>query len=415
MLSEAKVRAAKPQAKGYRIADGDGLHIFVTPAGGKSWRYRYYIGGRERIMQLGHYPDMSIAEARAARNDAMAILKAGGDPVEARKADAAVAVARSAETFELLAREWHGLQRPKWVASHSTNVIESLEADIFPHIGNLPIRDITAPLILSALRKVEARGAVETARRIRQRVSEVFVFAIASGRAETDPAAILKKAMAPLSKGRMPAIVSLEEVREILSKVESTPSGAVTRLAHRLLALTAVRPGVIAGLPWTEFEGIEEKKDPLWVISAARMKLRLHYKTDEARDHLVPLSPQAIEVIAAVRPLTGRGPYVFPNDRHAHKPMSENAIGYLLNRAGYYQKHVPHGWRSAFSSIMNERHSADRHIIDLALAHTPKDKVEGAYNRALYITRRRELFQEWADLITDGLKPASDLLVGRRR
>lgn len=415
MLSEAKVRAAKPSTKGYRIADGDGLHLFVTPNGVKSWRYRYFIEGRERIMALGHYPDLSIAQARQARDNAREHLKDGRDPSDERTKQAQIAVAQSAVTFELVAREWHTLQRPKWVASHSANVIESLEADIFPHIGNLPIRDITAPLILSALRKVEARGAVETARRIRQRVSEVFVYAIASGRAETDPAAILQKALAPLVKGRMPAIITLEEVREILIKVESTPSGAVTRLAHRLLALTAVRPGVIAGLPWSEFEGIEEKKDPVWVISASRMKLRSHYKTDEARDHLVPLSPQAIEVIAAVRPLTGRGPFVFPNDRHAHKPMSENAIGYLLNRAGYYQKHVPHGWRSAFSSIMNERHPVDRHIIDLALAHTPKDKVEGAYNRALYLSRRRELFQEWADLITDGLQPASDLLVGRRR
>jgi integrase len=265
--------------------------------------------------------------------------------------------------------------------------------------------------VLACLRPIEKRGAKETARRIRQRMSAVFVYAVASGRAENDPAAMVKKAMAPMKKGKQPAITDLAKAREMLQKAEAEMAHPVTKLALRLLALTAVRPGTLTPTPWSEWTPLGDT----WHIPAERMKLRLHYKDDEARDHLVPLSRQALEAIDALRQVSGRGPLAFPNTRHAHKPMSENAIGYLLNRAGYHHRHVPHGWRATFSSVMNERFPADRHVIDLMLAHVPKDKVEGAYNRALYLDRRRELAQEWADIILEGALPASKLLEGPRR
>jgi integrase len=268
--------------------------------------------------------------------------------------------------------------------------------------------------VLALLRVIEKRDAKETARRVRQRMSAVFLYAISSGRAENDPAAVVKGAMAPMKKGKQPAIIDLEKAREMLAKAEAEPAHPVTKLALRILALTAVRPGTLATTPWTEWADLDTA-EPLWQIPAERMKLRLQHKDDEARDHLVPLSRQAVEAIAALRTISGRGPVAFPNTRHAHKPMSENAMGYLLNRAGYHHKHVPHGWRATFSSVMNERFPADKPVIDLMLAHTPKDKVEGAYNRALHLTRRRELAQLWADLILEGARPATDLLIGPRR
>ncbi len=188
----------------------------------------------------------------------------------------------------------------------------------------------------------------------------------------------------------------------------------MTKLALRILALTVVRPGTLIATPWKEWRDLEDS-EPVWQIPAERMKLRLRHKDDEARDHLVPLATQTIEAIKALWTHTGKGPLAFPNTRHSHKPLSENAIGYLLNRAGYHQKHVPHGWRATFSTVMNERFRSDKPVIDLMLAHTPKDKVEGAYNRALHIDRRRELAQEWADLILEGAMPAADLLLGPRR
>lgn len=234
-------------------------------------------------------------------------------------------------------------------------------------------------------------------------MSAVFVYGVSTGRAKTDPAAIVKPALAPLLKGRQPAITDLDGVRQILRDAEAHPAHTVTRLALRFLALTVVRPGVLRTAPWSEFQAMAAD---VWVIPAARMKMR--------REFLVPLSRQARETLLAVHTLTGAGPLVFPNSRNAHKPMSENAIGYLLNRAGYHSRHVPHGWRSAFSTIMNERHRGDREIIDMMLAHGSDDPGEAAYNRSAYIDRRRELAQIWADLLLSGFPPPEDLSLLRR-
>jgi integrase len=413
MLSDAAIRKAKIEDKPYRLSDSGGLVLQVTPAGGKLWRYRYRFNGKEKMLALGQYPDVSLADARGARDKAKAELKAGRDPSIVKKLDKLNVIKTSADTFEVIAREWFELQKPQWVERHADKVIESLELHVFPIIGQSPIRNITAPEILGVLRKIEARPAIDTARRVRQRISAVFVYAIASGRADNDPAAIVQGAMAPLKKGRQPAITDVEKAREILKAVDDEPAYPVTKLAMRLLALTAIRPGTLITTPWSELDAID-KKDPVWQISAARMKLRKDQKEEEARDHLVPLSKQAMDTIEALRSITGRGPLAFPNTRHAHKPMSENALGYLLNRAGYHHRHVPHGWRSTFSTIMNELYPNDRHIIDFMLAHVPKDKVEAAYNRALYLPRRKELAQLWADLIMKDAKPAQDLLEGLR-
>lgn len=403
MLTDAGIRAAKPRERPYKLADGGGLYLHITPQASKLWRMRYSCTGKEKVLSFGPYPEVTLAQAREQRDVAKGQLRAGRDPgLEKKFRRAAVA-----DMFEAIARDWYGRQAPKWTARHAGEVLESLERDVFPMLGGLPIREITPPMVLlQVLRPIEARGAIETAHRVRQRISAVFVYAIAVGVGEADPAASVKAAMAPVTKGRQPAITDLNAAREILARVEATPAHPVTKLANRLLALTVVRPGEIRGAAWSEFEDLDGDA-PLWRIPAARMKAK--------RDHMVPLARQSVEVLKAVHRLTGRGSLVFPNNRFAHRPISENAIGYLLNRAGYHGRHVPHGWRATFSTIMNERYRADRHIIDLMLAHALQDKTEAAYNRAVHIERRRQLTQEWADLLLDGASSAEVLLQGSRK
>lgn len=413
MLTDMQIKKAKPAEKAFKLPDGGGLHLFVSTAGGKLWRFRYEFDGKEKLLSIGPYPAISLVDARAARDKAKADLRSGRDPGITKKLEKLSQEVSSDNSFEVIAREWYELQKPVWGDKHASDVIESFEDDVFPIVGRVPVTDISAANVLALLRIIEKRGAKEKARRIRQRMSAVFVYAISSGRADNDPAAVVKNAMAPLIKGKQPAITDLAKAREILLKVDAEPAHPVTKLALRILALTAVRPGTLATTPWVEWAEFDDA--PLWQIPAARMKLRRQHKDDEARDHIVPLSRQAVEAIDALRFISGRGPLAFPNARHAHKPMSENAMGYLLNRAGYHHKHVPHGWRSTFSTVMNERFMADSRVIDVMLAHTQKDKVEGAYNRALYLDRRRELAQIWADLILEGARPAHELIAGPRR
>ena len=413
MLTDAAIRKAKARGAGHYVGDGQGLWLFISRSGGRYWRFRYQWQGKARILSLGDYPDMSLDGARAAVRSARQHVRGGRDPAAVRMAERAATKQAAGDTFELLAREWHAQMRTNWTRQHAADVLNSLQRDIFPSLGGIPIRDITAPMVLKALRKIEARPAVETAHRVRQRMSAVFVFAIASGRGEQDPASVVEKALGPTRRRRQPAVRTIEAAREILERVESIPGYPATKLAIRLLALTAVRPGTLAETPWTEFNDIDPDA-ATWDIPAERMKLRLERKSDETYGHLVPLSRQAIEAIEVLRVITGESPFVFPNVRGFHRPMSENAMGYMLNRAGYHGRHVPHGWRATFSTIMNERNRQDREIIDLMLGHIPRGTVEGAYNRAEHMAERRALTQVWADLVMAGRPPASALLSSRR-
>lgn len=409
MLSDAALRKAKPREAGYKLPDGGGLHLFVSPAGGKSWRYRYEFSGKEKLLTLGQYPVMGLGEAREARDRARAILREGRDPGIAKKQKRLLAAQHTTETFEAVAREWHTTNVGRWSSIHAGDILHSMERDAFPGIGEYPVRAVTVSDVLAVLREVEARGSNETARRLRQRIASVFDFAIASGKADSNPASTVKGAMAPLTRGRQPAITELDAARELLARTEMMPGHPLTKLAHRLLALTALRPGALISTPWAELP----RGGVVWTVPAARMKMALRHKRDGQRDHLVPLSTQAIAVIEAARTMSGLGPLAFPNYRSAHTPMSEGAIRHLLTKAGYQGKHVSHGWRATFSTVMNERLPQDRQIIDLMLAHKPKDEVEGAYNRALHLPRRIELAQIWADLLTEGLQPPSHLIPQR--
>lgn len=410
MLSDVQIRKAKAQAKPYKLSDSEGLFLYVSAAGAKLWRLKYRYGGKERLLSIGPYPDVSLADAREARRQAKELLRAGEDPGIAKKQRRVAAAAAAENTFEVVARAWHKLQKPQWSERHGDDVIDSLNTHVFPALGCLPVTKITTPMVIDVIRAIEKRPAIETARRVRQRVSAVFLFAISTGLAEADPAAPVKGALAPLIKGKQPALTTVEEVRGILSAVAAVPGHPTTKLGIFFLALTAVRPGVVAETPWVELDAIDPDTR-LWLVPAARMKGRL----DQKREFLTPVARQAVDLIEALRPFSSGKVHAFPNTRHPRKPMSENAMGYMLNRAGYHHRHVPHGFRASFSTVMNERYPLERHIIDFALAHVPKDKVEGAYNRALYLDRRRELMQEWADLLLEGLPPFQEIVAGPRR
>jgi len=414
MLTEMQVKNAKAKERDYKLADSEGLYLYVTAKGHRSWRMKYRFAGKERRLVLGAYPDLGLREARDRKADARKLLREGRDPrIEAVKARVERAVA-SANTFEALARGWYALQEPRWTRVHASDVIGSLEKEVFPWLGKLPVTEIDEPLVLSVLRKIEKRGAIETAHRVRQRMSAVFVHAIAEGAGSRDPAAVVTKALKPVPRAKKrPALVSLEALHDLVRKTEAEPASPLTKLASRFLALTAQRPGMIRALPWHEIEAVDWQDDgpapdALWRVPPARMKLMLYLKHDAGFEHLVPLSGEAVAVLRAAHVLTGRGPLVFPSNRNARVAMSENTLSYFYNRCGYQGRHVPHGWRASFSTIMNEwaeRNGTpgDRHVIDLILAHVPEgiSGSEGAYNRAAYMERRRELLSIWATMLLE--------------
>lgn len=415
MLTDLLIRNATANGKDYKLSDSGGLHLFVSKSGHRSWRLKYRFGGKERRLMIGSYPDVSLKDARERRNAARTLLANGRDPgIEAQRAKVERTLA-AANDFETAARAWFELQKGRWTPIHASDVINSLEKEVFPWIGRLPVKEIDEPMLLSVLRKVERRGAIETAHRVRQRISAVFVHAIAEGMAARDPAAVITKALKPVPRSRKrPALLALDALHDLIRKTECEPASPITKLASRFMALTAQRPGMIRALPWSEIENIDFESDDeaqtaLWRIPAHRMKLVLELKNDQGYEHIVPLASQAVAVLRAVWRLTGRGPLVFPSCRSARVPMSENSVNYFYNRCGYQGRHVPHGWRASFSTIMNEwaernGSSSDRQVIDLMLAHVPESisGSEGAYNRAAYIERRRELAVIWGDMLLAG-------------
>ena len=403
-LTDAQIRRAKPADKPVKLTDGGGLLLFIAPTGSKTWRYRYALAGREKLLTIGQYPGVSLSGAREARNAAKAILAQGRDPSTMKRQDR-LTISADENRFEAIARDWYENRKPRWTKRHAENVLRSLERDIFPAFGALPVTDISPPVVLDALRAIEARHAIETAHRVRQRVSDVFVYAIAIGRATNDPAAIVAKALKPVKRGKQPAIVDLGGLQKAMRDVFAIPAHPQTRLAIRLLSIAVLRPGEIRQARREEFEGLDGD-EPVWIVPANRMKMK--------RDFVVPLSTEAAETVRVASELAGRGSLLFPSPRGIHKPISENAMDYLMNRAGYYTLHVPHGFRASFSTIMNEAYPADRHVIDFMLAHAPKDKIESAYNRALYLDRRRELAEIWAKMLLVDMPSAADLLEGPR-
>lgn len=393
-------------------------------------------------MTFGSYPDVSLLAAREKRDAARMILREGRDPRHAEKRAKLAGLNNTEMTLETVARRWHAVNQSRWKPVHASDVIISLERDIFPHLGTMPMDEINKPTLLAVLRRIESRGAIETARRVKQRIAKIYRFANSEGADFVNPGEGINEALKPVPPAkRHPALIEVNKIREMLFDIDSAGASPVTRLASRFLALTAQRPGMIRNMQWSEVVGVDwnndyaNAQDAMWIVPSDKIKQELHLRADESFDHPVPLSRQAVETLRAVRRLTGRAPFVFPGARSSHKAMSENAIGYLYNREHLRRsqtecdkdRHVPHGWRSSFSTIMNEqiereagqdiRLHGDRLVIDLMLAHTPKgmSASELRYNRAAYMPRRRELSQMWADKIMEGALSANQIILSPRR
>jgi integrase len=396
MLSDVQVRQAKAAEKPHKIYDSRGLYMIVTPGGGKWWRFKYRFAGKAKTLSLGVYPDVSLKQAREARDRMRSQVAAGADPGVGRKNVKAAIVAQGTGTFERIAREWFEKYSPSWAPGHAGTVIRRLERDVSPWLGSRPIREITAPELLEVLRRIEARGAIETAHRIKQIAGQVFRYAIAIGKALHDPSADLRGALPPVREKHHAALTRPSDVAGLVRACAGYQGSFIVRCALRMSALTFVRPGELRKADWSEFD----LDEAIWRIPAERMKMR--------QEHLVPLSRQAIEVLRELHPLTGNGHYAFPSSRTATRPMSENAITAALRRMGYERGQMTaHGFRTTASTLLNEQ-GWPPDVIERQLAHSERNDVRGAYNRAEYLAERRKMMGAWADYL-DGLTKGGTL------
>lgn len=384
-LTDTALRAVKATEKAQKLFDGNGLFLFVSPSGTKSWRLKYRFQGKEKLLTLGIYPQTSLKEARERTADARKQLDGGIDPGETKKEEKQAAAC----TLEQVAREWYEKQLPAWSKRHSEDVMERLEKNIFPFLGDRPIAEVTAPELLSVLRRIEARGAIETAHRVRGICSLFFRYAVATSRAERDPAADLKGAITNRIPKPRAAITTPDEVGALMRAIDGFAGTYTVKCALQMCALTFCRPGEVRTAEWTEFDF----KENLWRIPGSKMKMRM--------DHLVPLSRQALEILEELRQLTGSGKYLFPSIRTIDRPISDMTLVAGLRRMGFEKDEMSaHGFRAMASTLLNEQgYSAD--VIEKQLAHSPSNKIRGIYNRAEYLTERRKMMQAWADYLAD--------------
>ena len=395
-LTDTAVKNAKPGVKPVKIFDAHGLYLEVSPSGGKWWRLKYRIGGKEKRLSLGIYPETSLKMAREKREAARALLAEGHDPSEVRKATKARQAAAADDAFETIAREWWKNWATTRTARHADQVLKRLEADVFPAIGALPVGKINAPMLLAMAKKVEARGANDLARRAYQVAGQVLRYAVGHGFIDHNPAASVRPGDVLKPKvTRNLARLDPREVPELLRKIDAYDGHARTRLAMRLMALTFVRTSELIGARWDEFD-LEAKQ---WRIPAERMKMKT--------PHIIPLSRQTLALLDELRPL-GNGGLLFPGERDHEKPMSNNTILFALYRMGYHSRMTGHGFRGVASTILHEL--GHRHdLIELQLAHQERNKVSAAYNHATYLPQRAKMMQAWADHI-DVLRKGGEVI-----
>lgn len=386
-LSDRAIRALKPSDRVRRVFDGGGLYLEVTPDGHRYWRLKYRYAGKEKRLAVGVYPDVCLAEARAKRDEARAHLRADRDPSALKQAEKRRARMAEAESFEAVASEWLAKHRLRMSPATYDKALWTFESLLNPWIGRQVVSQITAPELLAALRRTESRGRIETTHRARQRASQVFRYAIATGRAERDPAADLRGALQPVVSRARAAVTDPRMVANLLKAIHGYGGQPTTCGALRLAPILFVRPGELRRAEWSEFD----LGDAEWRIPAIKMKMR--------EEHVVPLPMQAVEILDGLRPLTGRGRYVFPSVRTSSRPMSENTINAALRSLGF-DKHTmtAHGFRALASTRLNEMGwSPD--VIERQLAHVERNKVRSAYNRAQYLAERRQMMQAWADYL----------------
>jgi integrase len=418
--TDLEARNAKPKEKPYKVAFGEGLYLLVNPNGKKYWRLKYRFAGKEKALALGVYPetplrgyfftkgdaDSWVDGARDLCAKARRSLAAEIDPGEARKVRRQVAKLSTREcpddAFEVVAREWHGKFSRTWSANHAETTMGRLRLDVFPVLGKRPIGEIKAPELLMMLRRIESRGVLETAHRVRTICGQIFRYAVATGRAERDPASDLKGALAPYKKGHLAAITDPKKVAPLLRAIDGYQGSFVVKCAMRLAPLVFVRPGELRQAEWSEidFEAAE------WNIPAERMKTK--------KPHMVPLSSQALEILKDLRALTGDGHYLFPSVRSAARPMSNNSVNAALRRMGFEKDEMTgHGFRAMARTILDEVLQVRPEIIEHQLAHTVRDPLGRAYNRTTHLAERRQMMQTWADYL-EGLKGGAKVLPLKR-
>lgn len=381
-LTVAQIKNEKSAGKPIKLSDGGGLFLLIQPNDKKYWRLAYRFNGKQKTLALGVYPAVSLAKARERREDARRLLVDGIDPSDQRKATKAAKIGQNADSFEVIAREWFANQAPVWVPTHADKIIRRLERDIFPWLGASPISSITAQQLLIAARRIEERGVKETARRALLNCSQVFRYAIATGRAERDPVPDLKGALQPAKTTHFATMTDPKAIGELLCAIDEYHGSFVTKCALQLAPLVFVRPGELRAAEWN--------------IKAERMKMRVA--------HLVPLSQQAVAILREIHPLTGRGKYVFSSEQTSIRPMSENTLNFALRRMGFAKNEMSvHGFRAMARTVLDEILHIRPDYIEHQLAHAVRDPNGRAYNRTTHLPERSEMMQKWADYL-DKLK-----------
>ena len=385
-LTDPKVRLAKPTEKPYKLFDGGGLFLLVQPGGSKLWRLKYRFGGKEKLFAIGSYDKgVSLKKAREARDRARDQLIEGIDPGASKKKEKHAEREQAENTFRTIGLNWAETYGARWTETHRNRVVASLEKDAFSALGDLPIKVITPPMVLSVIRAVESRGALDVASRILQRTSAIFRYAIQTGRAIYNPAADMKGVL-KTRKVEHRSTISRDELPDFLKKLDAYCGDLITKLALRLIVLTFVRTGELRGARWEEFDVAKRE----WRISPERMKMR--------SAHIVPLSPQALAVVEELRPLTGQFDLLFPSQRDQQRPISENTLLYALYRLGYHKRATVHGFRALASTILNET-GFRPDVIERQLAHVERNKVRAAYHRSEYLEERRKMMDWWGTCI----------------
>ncbi len=385
MLTDQKVKALKPKEKQYKVSDEKGLYLLVKPNAGKYWRLKYRFAGKEKNLAIGVYPDVSLKQARLERDEAKKLIQANIDPVQDKQEQKLKRLELSNNSYEVVAREWIEKKRTQWSKVHSDKVLRSFEQDIFPPLGRKPINEITPPILLLALRKIESRGALEVAQRALQRCGAVFAYGISTGICERNPANDLKGALTTPKKENYKAL-NRKELPVFLSDLEKYDGEITVKLGLQLMVHTFVRTKELIGAVWSEFD-LDAKQ---WVIPADRMKMKA--------EHIVPLSKQAIEILELLKQLNGRYEFVLAGINNPKKTISNNTLLYAVYRMGYHNRTTVHGFRATASTILNEM-GYNHDAIERQLAHAESNKVRAAYNRAEYLPERTIIMQDWSNLI----------------
>jgi integrase len=386
-LTDTAVKAAKPGTAPMKLSDGKGMYLLVTEKGSKLWRWKYRVDGKEKVMPLGIYPDVALAQAREGMSEARKLLASGVDPMVKRKADKVARQLSSENSFAAVARLWWDHWKATRSASHTDYVLRRLEADVFPAIGARPVDAIEAPELVAMVKAIAARGALDIAKRALQTTGQVFRYAIAHGKAKRNPAADIKPGdILSARKKANYARIDAKELPDLLRHIDGYQGAAVTRLAIKLMALTFVRTSELIEARWDEID----LKAGRWDIPAERMKMKT--------PHIVPLSSQAVNVLKTLHLVSGHSAFLFPGERDHEKPMSNNTILGALARMGYKGRMTGHGFRGIASTLLHEMGFNHAHI-ELQLAHQERDAVSAAYNHATYLRERAKMMQQWADYL----------------